>query len=112
MKITYYEMYYTGTIHDRIIDTDDERYISHTDNDVTFKDTYTDEYNDEHEHVVTRSRLFESVRQERIAAYKKNIARYQEDLAVFENSNGYEHYWQLLKENSLTSHPTSVNINL
>ena len=112
MKITYYEMYYTGTIHDRCIDTNDERYISHTDNDVTFKDTYTDEYLDEQEHVVTQSRLFESVRQERIVAYKKEIARYQEDLAVFENSNGYEHYWQLLKENSLTSHPTSVNINL
>ena len=112
MKITYYEMYYTGTIHDRIIDTDDERYISHTDNDVTFKDTYTDEYWEEQEHVVTQSRLFESVRQERIAAYKKQIARYQEDLSVFENSNGYEHYWQLLKENSLTSHPTSGNINL
>jgi len=112
MKITYYEMYYTGTIHDRFIDTNDERYISHTDNDVTFKDTYTDEYYDEHEHVVTQSRLFESVRQERIAAYKKEIARYQKDLAVFENSTGYEHYWQLLKENSLTSHPTSVNINL
>jgi hypothetical protein len=102
MKITYYEIYYTGTIHDRFIDTTEERYISHTDNDVTFKDTYTDEYWDEHEHVVTRSRLFESLRQERIAAYKKEIARYQEDLAVFENSTGYEHYWQLLKENTLT----------
>lgn len=103
MKITYYEMYYTGTIHDRCIDTNDEKYISHTDNDVTFKDTYTDEYWDEQEHVVTRLRLFESVRQERIAAYKKEIVRYQEDLAVFENSTGYEHYWQLLKENTLTS---------
>lgn len=99
MKITYYEVYYTGTIHNRCIDTNDELYISHTDNDVKFKDTYTDEYGDEHEHVVTRSRLFESVRQERIAAYKEEIARYQKDLSVFENSTGYEHYWQLLKEN-------------
>ena len=99
MKITYYEMYYTGTIHDRCINTNDELYISHTDNDVTFKDIYTDEYGDEHEHVVTRSRLFESVRQERIAACKEEIARYQKDLDVFENSTGYEHYWRLLKEN-------------
>jgi len=112
MKITYYEIYYTGTIHDLCIDTNDERYISHTDNDVTFNYTHNNGFWEEQEHIVTQSRLFESVRQERIAAYKKEIARYQEDLAVFENSTSYEHYWQLLKENSLTSRPTSVNINL
>jgi hypothetical protein len=99
MKITYYEVYCTGTIHERSIDTTDKNYISHTDNDVTFNDTYTDEYWEQREVIRTKPRFFETIRQERIAAYKEEIARYQEDLAVFENSNGYEHYWQLLKEN-------------
>lgn len=99
MKIIYYEIGYTGTIHAHSIDTTDKNYVSHTDNDVTFKDTYTDEYWEQHEVVRTQSRYFESVRQERIAAYKKEIARYQKDLSVFENAKDYEHYWKLLKEN-------------
>lgn len=101
MKITYYEIGYTGSVHERFIDTENKNYVSHTDNDVTFKDTYTDHYWNEQEHVVTRSRLFETIRQERVAAYKEEIARYQKDLAVFENSTSYDHYWQLLKENRL-----------
>lgn len=99
MKISYYEVGYTGTIHERIIDTTDKNYISHTDNDVTFKDTYTDEYWEQREVVRTQSRYFESVRQERIAAYKEEIDRLQKDLSVFENAKDYEHYWKLLKEN-------------
>lgn len=99
MKVSYYEVGYTGTIHERSIDTTNKNYISHTDNDVTFKDTYTDHYWEEKEIVSTMSRSFESVRQERIAAYKEEIARYQKDLSVFENAKDYEHYWILLKEN-------------
>lgn len=99
MKIIYYEIGYTGTIHEHHIDTNDKNYVSHTDNTVTFKDTYIDNYGDTQEHVVTRSLAFEVVRQERIAAYKAEIARYQKDLSVFENATNYEHYWKLLKEN-------------
>jgi len=99
MKVSYYEVGYTGTIHERSIDTTDKNYISHTDNDVTFKDTYTDHYWEEKEIISTMPRFFESVRQERIAAYKEEIARYQKDLSVFENAKDYEHYWKLLKEN-------------
>ena len=101
MKITYYKVGYTGSIHEWFIDTENKNYMSHTDNEVTFKDTYTDHYWNEQEHVVTRSRLFETIRQEQVTAYKEEIARYQKELAVLENSTSYEHYWQLLKENRL-----------
>ena len=102
MKITYYEIGYNGSVYERCIDTENKNYVSHTDNDVTFKDTYTDQYWEEKEHIVTHSRLFETVRQERVNAYKKEIARYQKDLAVFENAKSYENYRQLQKYN-LTS---------
>ena len=97
MRINYFYIW-NGNIIESSIYTDNKNYLSHTDNEVTFKDTYMDMYEDILEHVVTHSRLFETVRQERIAAYKELIASYQKDLAVFENSTSYEHYQKLSKE--------------
>jgi hypothetical protein len=75
--------------------------VSHTDNDVTFKDTYTDQYWDEQEHVVTHSRLFETVlTRNEFLRTKKKLHRYQKDFRQYlKTVTSYEHYWQLLKEN-------------
>ena len=99
MRIEYYEIGYTGTIHKHYVDIGSENYISHTDDTVTFKDTYTNEHWEVKDHVVTRSRIFETVKLERVAAYKEEIGRYMRDLSVFENSKDYDHYWQLVREN-------------
>lgn len=99
MEIEYYRIGYTGVIHKDYIDTENENYVSHTDTEVTFKDKDFDQYGDDVEDVVTHSRIFETVRLERVAAYKKQIERYQKDLSVFENSKDYDHYWELMGEN-------------
>ena len=98
MRINYSYINKYGRIFESIVDTDDENYLSHTDNEVTFKDTYTDQYWEQQEIVRTHSRIFETVRQKRIAAYKEEIARYQKDLAIFESSTSYEHYKKLMNE--------------
>ena len=45
MKIEYFEYghYGYGVIFQRSIDTEDKNYISHTDDSVTFKDSYNDD---------------------------------------------------------------------
>lgn len=98
MRINYFYINKYGRIFESVVDTDDENYVSHTDSEVTFKDTYMDMYDEIVEDVVTHSRLFETVRQKRIAAYKEEIARYQKELAVFENNTSYEQYKKLMNE--------------
>lgn len=105
MRINYFYMTPYGKVLESSIDTDEKNYLSHTDNEVTFKDTYTDVYWVQREHIVTHSRLFGAVRQglinkykELIASYQKDLASYQKDLAIFENSTSYEHYQELLKK--------------
>lgn len=99
MKITYYILSDFGNIHEQQISTDDQRYIAHTDETVSFKDTFINNYGDVEEYIATRERSFEAIRQERISAYKEEIERYKRDLAIFENATSYEHYWKLLKNN-------------
>jgi hypothetical protein len=99
MKIDYYIIGHTGAIHKHYIDTESENYFSHTDHEVTiiYKELDEDYYFITEK--VTYPRIFETAQLERIATYKERIESLQKDLAVFENSKDYDHYWELVEKN-------------
>ncbi len=94
MKIEYFEFgnYGYGTIFRYVIDTEDKNYISHTEDSVTFTDSFTDEYDDTQYHNVTRTRKFSEIRDELIASHKKNILERQKEVDILESSDSFEIY--------------------
>lgn len=94
MKINYFYIH-NGYILESGIDTSDKNYISHTEDSVTFIDSYPDEYCEIYEQV-TRTRLFDVIRQERIAYYKNRIKDLQESLVALENATSYNHHTELV----------------
>ena len=94
MKIEYFEYghYGYGVIFQRSIDTEDKNYISHTEDSVTFKDSYTDHYDETRYHDVTRTRNFIELRDKIIASHKKQIAERQKEVDILEASDSIEKY--------------------
>ena len=94
MKIEYFELGYFGygVIFLRSIDTEDENYISHTEDSVTLKDSYTDYYDETRYHDVTHTRKFSVIRDELIAYHKKDIAERQKEVDILEASDSIEKY--------------------
>ena len=94
MKIEYFELEYLGygVIFLRSIDTEDKNYISHTEDSVTFKDSYTDHYDETRYHDVTHTRKFNVIRDELIAYHKKDIAERQKEVDILEASDSIEKY--------------------
>lgn len=92
MYIEYFYVSPYGHIHKSRINTTDKNYISHNDESVTFTDSYVDEYWDTQYHEVTRTRIFEVLRQKMINDIKDRIKEFEKDLAEFENAKNYEEY--------------------
>lgn len=100
MKINYFYIH-NGYILESGIDTSDKNYISHTENSVTFTNSYPDEYWEPQYEQVTRTRVFDVIRQERIAYYKNIIKHLQESLVALENATNYNHHTELVYKNKL-----------
>ena len=94
MKIEYFEYghYGYGVIFQRSIDTEDKNYISHTEDSVTFKDSYNDDFWNTKYHNVTHTRKFSVIRDELIASHKKQIAERQKEVDILEASDSIEQY--------------------
>lgn len=99
MKIEYFELSCYGNIHKMAIDTSDEKYISNDGKKVKIISSSCDEYgyleHDKIEYFIN----FEDTRLERVAAYEREIARWQKDLEVFKNAKNYDDYSKLQREN-------------
>jgi len=93
MKINYFYIH-NGYILESGIDTSDKNYISHTGDSVTFTNSYPDENWEPQYEQVTRTRVFEVIRQERIAYYKNIIKHLQKSLVALENATSYNYYTQ------------------
>ena len=94
MKIEYFELGYFGygVIFRHSIDTEDKNYISHTEDSVTFKDSYNDDFWNTKYHNVTHTRKFSVIRDELIAHHKKQIAERQKEVDILEASDSIEKY--------------------
>jgi hypothetical protein len=91
MEINYFYICSSGAIVETYIDTSENIYISHTEDSVTFIDSYPLQ--------VTRTRVFDVIRQEHIEYYKNIIKGLQESLAALENANNYDQYKELIYKN-------------
>lgn len=92
MDIYYFYVSPYGHIHKARINTGDKNYISHNDENVTFTDSYRDEYWETRYEEVTHTRIFEVLRQKMINKIKDRIKEFEKDLAEFENATSYEQY--------------------
>ena len=94
MKIEYFELGYFGygVIFRHSIDTEDKNYISHTEDSVTFKDSYNDDFWNTKYHNVTHTRKFSVIRDELIASHKKQIDERQKEVDILEASDSIEKY--------------------
>ena len=93
-KIEYFTIgsYGWGCILRYQIDTSDKNYISHTDDSVTFKDSYNDDLWNTKYHNVTMTRKFSVIRDELIARHKTDIAERQKEVDILEASDSIEKY--------------------
>lgn len=97
MKLTFFELSSYGNIHRREMDTTDKNYVCHDDKQITVRDTYHNLYGDVEEGEFKHFLNFEDARLERVKAYEREIARYQEELDVYKNSQDYDDYWKRLR---------------
>lgn len=97
MKIKYYEVGYTGYIAEREIDTTDKHYVSHTNETVTFTDTYEDTYGYVQTEEVVRFRTYDALKQKQIENVKKRIEDDQKELFILESSTDHDHYRKLMR---------------
>jgi hypothetical protein len=93
-KIEYFEWgnYGYGVIFRRSILTSDKNYISHTDDSVTFTDSFTDIYDETQHHDVTLTRNFNEIRDKLIAHHKKMIVDLQKEVDILEASDTFDKY--------------------
>ena len=93
-KIEYFEVgiYGWGCILRREIDTNDKNYISHTDESVTFTDSFTDIYDETQHRDVTHTRKFNEIRNKLIASHKKKIEELQKEVDILEASDTFDKY--------------------
>jgi len=85
-----------GVIVRYIIDTNDKKYVSHTEEDVTLKDCYNDDFWNTKYHKVTKTRNFGKIRDELIADHKEKIAELQKEVDILARSGTFEQYINLL----------------
>jgi hypothetical protein len=93
-KIEYFEVGNCGwgVILRREIDTSGKKYISHTDDSVTFTDSFTDIYYETQYDDVTHTRKFNVIRDELIASHKKKIEELQKEVDILEKSDTIDKY--------------------
>ncbi len=93
-KIEYFEVgiYGWGCILRQNINTSDKKYISHTEDSVTFKDSYNDDLWNTKYHDVTHTRKFNVIRDELIASHKKKIEELQKEVDILEASDTFDKY--------------------
>ena len=93
-KIEYFEVGNCGwgIILRREIDTNGKNYISHTDDSVTFTDSFTDIYDETQHHDVTHTRKFNVIRDKLIASHKKKITELQKEIDILEKSDTIDKY--------------------
>jgi hypothetical protein len=93
-KIEYFEVGICGwgIILRREIDTNGKNYISHTDDSVTFTDSFTDIYDETQHHDVTHTRKFNVIRDKLIASHKKKITELQKEIDILEKSDTIDKY--------------------
>lgn len=97
MTIEYYVVSDYGNIHKQTIDTDHKYYISHTDNTVTVRYTYTDIYDEERISQAERKRNFVDIKENIIKANEEHIRNLQEEVNLLKTAKDYDHYWELIK---------------
>jgi hypothetical protein len=99
MRINYFKICSSGLIVESYVDTSDKNYISHTEDSVTFTNhSYDQNWENQYEQV-TRTRVFDVIRQERVETYKNRIKDLQESLVALENATSYNHYTELIYKN-------------
>jgi hypothetical protein len=98
MDIEYFEWgnYGWGIILRQNINTSDKKYISHTDDSVTFTDSFTDIYYETQYHDVTHTRKFNVIRDELIASHKKKIEELQKEVDILEASDTFDKYKNII----------------
>ena len=98
MKIEYFEVgiYGWGCILRQNINTSDKKYISHTDDSVTFTDSFTDIYYETQYNDVTHTRKFNVIRDELIASHKKKIDELQKEVEILEASDTFDRYHDIV----------------
>ena len=101
-KIEYFEVgiYGWGHILRQEIDTTDKKYINHTDDSVTFTDSFTDIYYETRYHDVIHTRKFNAIRDELIASHKKKIDELQHEVDILERSDTFDKYKENLYNKS------------
>ena len=101
-KIEYFEVGNCGwgIILRREIDTSGKNYISHTDDSVTFTDSFTDIYDETQHHDVTHTRKFNAIRDELIAFHKKKIEELQKEVDILETSDTFDKYKDIVYNKS------------
>ena len=101
-KIEYFEWgnYGYGVIFRRSILTSRKNYISHTDDSVTFKDSYNDDLWNTKYHNVTHTRKFNVIRDELIAHHKKMIEELQKEVDILEASDTFDKYKDIVYNKS------------
>lgn len=97
MTIEYYVLSDYGNIHKQTIDTDHKYYISHTDNTVNVRYTYTDIYDEERISQAERKRNFVDIKENIIKANEEHIRNLQEEVNLLKTAKDCDHYWELIK---------------
>lgn len=94
IDIDYYEINKRGFIDKYIINTADKNYISHTDDSVTFSCYYIDTRVIKPNTIVTKTRIFETIKQEFIKNTKDSLDKLQKKFDILNNSEftNYEQY--------------------
>ena len=102
MEIEYFEVGICGwgIILRREIDTSGKKYISHTEDSVTFKDSYNDDLWNTKYHNVTHTRKFNVIRDELIASHKKKIEELQKEIDILEASDTFDKYKNIVYNKS------------
>lgn len=101
-KIEYFEWgnYGYGVIFRRSILTSDKNYISHTDDSVTFNDSFTDVFGEIQNRDMTITRNFNEIRDELIAHHKKMIVDLQKEVDILEASDTFDKYKNIIYNKS------------
>ena len=101
-KIEYFEWgnYGWGCILRQNINTSDKNYISHTDDSVTFNDSFTDVFGENQNQDMTLTRNFNEIRDALIAHHKKMIVDLQKEIDILEASDTFDKYKNIIYKKS------------
>ena len=103
MRINYFDIcIYNGIITETYINTSENNYISHTEDSVTFTYSYNSSLDHDSEtqyQRITKTRVFDVIRQEQIEYCKNIIKSLQESIVALENATNYDQYKELIYKN-------------